>query len=405
MEKFWGIFIMNEIIVAGVGTGALEHLTHEVSRAIKDADVIVSNSRFVKIIPDGKKFIELTNIKETFTRIQDEQGKILILVSGDTGLYSLLPLVKNFFNDKNIKVLAGLSSLQILCAKSCEVWTDAKIFSGHGRELNIGEFLNTIEINQRTVLFCDKRFSPAWVCNELKSFDDVEVFIGSNLGSENEIFLCGNPIDFLDKNFPELSIIMIKNHAVFSIEKIHLRDYDFLREKDIVMTNENVRAVILSKLELKKDSILWDIGAGSGSISVSAAYESISMKIHAVEQNTKAVDLISRNVAKFHLHNIKIHEGLASEIIKNLPIPSHVFIGGSGGEMKQILEFITKLQSSVRIVIACVTLENFNQAYTLMKGMKNFETTQISVTSSRHLNDELTLMKANNPVIILCGDT
>ena len=395
---------MNEIIVAGVGTGLTQHLTTEVKNAINEADVVVLSSRFLHLIPNDKKIIILEDFNETFKKIRNESGNILILVSGDACLYSLLPLVKKFFADKNIKVLPGLSSLQILCARAGEVWNDAKILSGHGRELNTGNFLNIVERNKITILFCDKKNSPNYICDKLKSFDDIEIFIGSNLGNEGEIFLHGKPSEFLDKKFPELSIILIKNNAVYSLNKLHLRDCDFFREKDIVMTNENVRAVVLSKLELENDSIFWDIGAGSGSVSISAAHENLSLEVHSVEKNTQAVKLIAKNAAKFHLHNIKIHEGLASEIIKKLPEPTHIFIGGSGGEMQKIFNIITKLKSHVRVVTACVTLENFNQAYTIMKEQKNFEAVQISVTSSRPLNEELTLMKANNPVVIFSAD-
>ena len=397
--------MMNKITVAGVGTGSKAHLTPETQNAINEADVIVSNSRFVNLIPNDKKIIQLDNFNDTFTKIKNEAGKILILVSGDAGLYSLLPLVKKFFPDENIKVLPGLSSLQILCARACETWNDAEIFSGHGRELNVGAFLNTVERNKRTILFCDKVFSPQWACDKLKNFDDAEIFIGSNLGGENEIFLKGKPEDFLDKNFPELSIILIKNNDVYQFKKKHPGDKDFLRKNNIVMTNENVRAVILSKLELTENSVLWDIGAGSGSVSVCAANENLSMKVHAIEKNPDAANLVAENAGKFHLHNIQIHLGLASEIIKNLSAPTHVFIGGSGGELPKIFDALIQIKNSVRIVTACVTLENFNQAYNLMKNMKNFETTQISVTSSKILNGDLTLMKANNPVVILCAQT
>lgn len=395
---------MNDITVAGAGTGSLQHLTQEVMNAINKADVVVLSARFLHLITNDKKIIILEDFNETFKKIQNESRNILILVSGDACLYSLLPLVKKFFADKNIKVLPGLSSLQILCAKAGEVWNDAKILSGHGRELNTGNFLNIVERNKITIVFCDKKNSPDYICDKLKDFSDIEIFIGSNLGSEDEIFLHGRPSEFLDKKFPELSIILIKNNAVYSLNKLHLRDCNFFREKEIVMTNENVRAVILSKLELKKDSIFWDIGAGSGSVSISAAYENLSIEVHAIEKNSQAVKLIAKNSAKFHIHNIKIYEGLASGIIKNLPAPTHIFIGGSGGEMQKIFNIITKLKSPVRVVTACVTLENFSQAYSIMKRQKNFEATQISVTSSRPLNEELTLMKANNPVVILSAD-
>ena len=358
---------MNEITIAGAGSGSALHLTPEVKNAINEADVIALNSRFLGIIPKDKKIIQLEDFNGTFKKIQNETGNILILVSGDSCLYSLLPLAKKFFVDKTIKVLPGLSSLQILCARAGELWNDAKILSGHGRELNIGIFLNIIERNEKVIIFCDKKNSPGFICDKLKNFSNIEVFIGSNLGGEGEIFLHGKPSEFLGKNFPELSIILIKNRDVYSFNKLYPRDCDFLREKDIVMTNENVRAAILAKLELNTNSLFWDIGAGSGSVSVAAANQNLFMEVHAIEKNPKACDLIKRNTAKFHLHNIQIHQGMAGEIIKSLPVPTHIFIGGSGGELKNIFTTIKNIKSHVRVVTACVTLENFHQAYELMK--------------------------------------
>ena len=395
---------MNEITIAGAGSGSALHLTPEVKNTINSSDVVVSNPRFLDLIPKDKKIILLDDFNGTFNKIQNETGKILILVSGDSGLYSLLPLVKKFFADKNIKVLPGLSSLQILCARAGEAWNDTKILSGHGRELNVGIFLNIIERNEKVIIFCDKKNSPDFICDKLKNFSNIEVFIGSNLAGKDEFFLQGRASEFVDKNFPALSIILIKNHDVYSFNKFYPMDCDFLREKDIVMTNENVRAAILAKLELNTNSLFWDIGAGSGSVSVAAANQNLFMEVHAIEKNPKACDLIKRNTAKFHLHNIQIHQGMAGKIIKSLPVPTHIFIGGSGGELKNIFTTVKKLKGHVRVVTACVTLENFHQAYELMKDAGNFEFTQISVTSSHVLNGELTLMKANNPVTIFSAD-
>ena len=391
-----------EITVAGVGSGSSAHVTNQVIEAVINSDFIFANSRFKNLIPDFKNFIEIKNFNDAFSKIESLHGKILILVSGDSGVFSLLPLVKQYFQNEFIKVLPGISSLQIISSYASETWNDAKILSGHGRKLNSGKFLNSVERNRITILFCDKIISPKWACENLTCIPDIEVFIGENIGSENEKFFCGSPREFSDREFSELSIILVRNNNFYKPDKFYLRDSDFIREKNIVMTNENVRAVIISKLNFNDSGILWDIGAGSGSVCVSSGHQFPDSEIHAVESNHNAANLISRNISKFHLHNIKLHESKASEIIKTLPIPSHVFIGGSGGELTEILEYISNF--NVRVVAACVTLENFNKAYDFMKFMRNFEVVQISVTASKSLNQNLTLMKANNPVMILSAD-
>ena len=393
------------ITVAGVGTGSESHLTPEVKDAIKNSDLIFSSSRFQKLIPDEKKYFELKNFKDAFEKIAYENKRALILVSGDVGVYSLLPLVKKFFPDEKIKVLPGISSLQVICAEACELWNDAKILSGHGRELSSGKFLNAVERNRITILFCDKNISPQWACKELENFSEVEIFIGENLGSSDEKISHGKPCEFVNENFSAMSVVLVRNNDVYKPEKKFLRDKDFFREKNIVMTNENIRAAIISKLELKDASIFWDIGAGSGSISISIAHENPEIEIYSIEHKIEAVNLISKNAEKFHVHNIKILHGRAVDVIKNIPLPSHVFIGGSDGELTDILKFLQNLDNNIRIVTACVTLENFSAAYDIMKGMKNFEAVQISVTSSKSLTSELTLMSAKNPVMILSANT
>lgn len=393
---------MREIIIAGAGTGSDLHLTQEFQEALKKADVIFSHSRFINLIPESKKFFELKNFGEAFNIISHESGKILLIVSGDPGIFSLLALVKKRFAGENIRVIPGISALQIISAAAQESWHDAKIFSGHGRELDAGKFLNAVERNRVVILFCDRNISPEWACKNLECIKNLEIYIGENLGHPDEKIYHGSPENFSCKNFSSLSILLVKNNNIYIPEKIHLRDKDFIRSEKIVMTNESVRAVILSRLELNHNSVLWDIGAGSGSISISAAHENNDIEIHAVEYKHEAVNIIDSNAKKFHLHNIKIHEARALEAIKFLPAPSHVFIGGTDSELTGILEYLEAF--NVRVVVACVTLETFCAAYEILKRWKNFEAVQISANVSKYLSHDLTMIKANNPVMILSAN-
>ena len=393
---------MPEIIIAGAGLGSL---TPEVREAVSRAEVVCCSSRFLKLIPDGKRVIDLKNFAQAFSGIAQESGQVVILVSGDPGLYSLLPLVKRRFPRENITVLPGISSLQTLCARACESWSDAVILSGHGRSLRAGKFLNLVERNRLVVLFCDKNNSPQWACRKLLPLSGVDVVIGENLGSDSERVLFGRPDDFVNHESPELSLMLIRNNSPFVPENFHPRDSEFLRAPGIVMTNESVRSVILARLSLRKDSILWDIGAGTGSISVSAGLEFPECEIHAVEHKKEAAALIARNAENFHLHNIEIHNGRALEVIAGLPEPSHVFIGGSDGELAGIIEHVRFIHNRVRVVAACVTLETFSKACELLRDFANFEAVQILAASSKPLTPDATMMKANNPVMLLTGDT
>ncbi len=165
------------------------------------------------------------------------------------------------------------------------------------------------------------------------------------------------------------------------------------------MTHEAVRSVILGRLNLRRDSVLWDIGAGTGSISVCAGLEEPESEIHAVERKSEAVRVIARNAANFHLHNIDIHEGRALDVMWSLPEPSHVFIGGHDGELAGILSRLH--WKSARVVIACVTLDTLTTAYAFLKNWRDFEAVQVSITTSKLITNSSTLMTPKCPVTIL----
>lgn len=387
---------MREIVIAGAGLG---EFTPEVMRAVDGADVVFADSRFAGMIPAGKKVIDIRN----FSRLEGETGRIVVLVSGDPGVFSLLPVIRRNFPHENITVLPGISSLQAICARAGETWHDAAILSGHGRPLSPGIFLNTCERNRITILFCDRNISPSWACEKLACIPCAEVVIGSCLGGENERVLHGRPEDFAGCDFPELSIVLIRNNNPYTPVKF-LRDKDFLREPGIVMTNETVRAVIMSRIGLGNESVFWDIGAGSGSISITAGNIFPSADIHAVDFSPKSAGLISRNALRFHVHNITVHNSRALDVIDTLPAPTHIFIGGSGGELSGILAHISAMSQPVRVVIACVTLETLTEAYGILHSWEDFEAVQISASTSKPLAPSLTMMKAVNPVTILSAE-
>ena len=388
--------MMREIVIAGAGAGSL---TQEVRDAISRAGCVCASQRFMTLIPPGRRFIPLTNFAEAFAEIEREPGQVVILVSGDPGLYSLLPLVKRHFPRKSITVLPGVSSLQVLCARVRESWSDAVIVSAHGRTLNFGRFLNLVERNRLVALFCDGLNSPRCVCEKLAGLHGVDVVIGENLGSESESILTGRPADFVKHDSPALSLMLVRNASPFVPVNVHPRDSEFVRAEGVVMTHEAVRSVILGRLNLRRDSVLWDIGAGTGSISVCAGLEKPESEIHAVERKPEAVRVIARNAERFHLHNINIHESRALDVMGSLPEPSHVFIGGHDGELAGILSHLKgKL---ARVVIACVTLDTLTTAYALLKNWHDFEALQVSVSTSKLLTNESILMAAKSPVTIL----
>ena len=389
------------LTIVGAGTG---EITRSAREAIRESDIIFAHERFRDLVPKNKNFVLLKDFDSVFDMIESEPGNKLILVSGDPGLYSLLSLVKKRFSD--FRVIPGISSLQAICAYACESWQDAKILSGHGRELKLYKFLNTLERNRINILLCDEVISPEWVCENLAYFDDIDIFIGERLGTPDEKFYSGTSLELYEREnkYKSPAIVLIRNNKPYNPLNNRPSDKNFLRKPEVHMTNENIRAIILDKLAINNYSVLWDIGAGSGSISVSAAHEFPFSEIHAIEYKNDAANLIYENAKKFHVHNVEVHKGRALNIIKTLSSPSHIFIGGHDGELTGILEYISRMHHTFRLVIECVTLETLCTAFDFMKKCRNFEALQVMINTSKSVADSLTLMKAHSPVNILSAD-
>jgi len=413
---------MRRIIVIGAGPGAEEFLTLEAVNALKNADVIVAAARHVNLAEkfknDKANIIELKNFKEAFNEIKNlaENKLIIILVSGDTGIYSLLPLIKKNFADYNISVIPGISSLQSLCAAAGEMWHDAVILSGHGRPLSPQKFLNTVERNKSVLLFCGDDHSPNWAVDLIKnSAGDLasrtEIIIGERLSYQDECITRIKPdIYNEDKIFDILSLVLIKNNSPWEAPAGRLKDIDFERGDKVPMTREEVRTIILDKLNLNNNSVFIDIGAGTGSISCAAALEFPECEVHAIEFDESALQVINKNLIKFRAHNIKVHAGKAlsvlNKILPGLNNNLNIFIGGSGGELGEIIKLLESLEQPVRLVISSVTLDTLSDAVNILLNnnkWKNFEAVQAAISFSRPLGKSL-LMSARNPVFILSVD-
>jgi precorrin-6Y C5,15-methyltransferase (decarboxylating) len=176
------------------------------------------------------------------------------------------------------------------------------------------------------------------------------------------------------------------------------------RPREGLITKQEVRAVSLAKMHLIDDSILWDIGAGSGAISIEASFLIRKGHIYAIEKNDTDVALIKKNIRKFQVPNVEVVHTFAPDNLSKLPAPTAVFVGGSGGRMEEILDIVSqRLKPGGRVVINIVALENLNTAVNTLKA-RGFVTdvTQINVARSTSVM-ELTRFEALNPVFVVTG--
>ena len=243
---------------------------------------------------------------------------------------------------------------------------------------------------------------PAWLSRIMLDYqlDDVTVCAGANLSYEDEILASGTPAEMVKKEFPSLCVAMIKNPSPRQIVRpCFLSDEDFERDKT-PMTKEEIRILILHKMKLHPDDVVWDVGAGTGSVSIECARQVPFGTVHSVERSETAVKLIYKNKEKFSADNLTVYEGDAAETVAKLPEPDKVFIGGSGKEMSQILETIAAFPKKIKVVISAVTIETIAETNELLgKYAPDFDVIQATVGRGRKIGS-YHIMDTNNPVMI-----
>ena len=241
------------------------------------------------------------------------------------------------------------------------------------------------------------------LCGKLVQYgmEHVEIALGERLSYPEERILRGYPADFLETEHDPLAVVLCKNEKPISRVTHGMPDEAFLREK-APMTKEEIREVSICKLHLGRDSIIYDVGAGSGSLSVEMAQVSYEGKVYAVEKNPDAVELLQKNRCRFGVDNLEIIEGYAPEALEHLPTPTHVFIGGSSGNLKEICMLLLRKNPRVRMVMNAITLETVSEALQVLKELdvKQPEIVQMTVARSREVG-RYHMMMGQNPVYII----
>lgn len=406
------------IIIAGIGPGNLECMTRETLRAIEQADCLIGAGRMLKErCRPGQGSCEAIAPEKIVSFMQEHPGyqRYTALMSGDTGFFSgtkkLLESLAQHDLDQNVKVLPGLSSLSVLCSRLKTSYEDVRMVSLHGRETDIAKELRTYP---RVFTLVGGEDGIARLCTTLTEagLGDTRIHVGERLSYEDEKITSGICRELKDHTFHSLSAALLEREESCGLQKDWpivtpgLPDSAFLRgegEKGIIpMTKSEIRALCLSKLQLSGDSVCWDIGAGSGSVAIEMARLACKGHVYAIERDGKAIPLIRENQKKLlFTNNLTVIEGIAPKACCDLPAPTHAFIGGSTGNMNEILQLLLEKNAHVRIVAAAVSLETIAE---LTQCMKSFSFTETEVTAVNISTDRKAgayhLMNARNPVFI-----
>lgn len=409
-----------QILLAGIGMGHKSSMTVEVQNAIREADILLGAER---MIVDYEPRVEkkpyylakqiVPYIKEMLR--QKEVQKIIILFSGDSGFYSgckkLICALNQEITDGSIeavlRVLPGISSISYLAACLGESYQDGVITSIHGKDTTHprwkSEVLEAVCANEKVFLLLsgsqDVKKLGALLTEA--NMEHCEIYLGYRLSYPDQWIQKRTPEECMELEEVGLYTCMIKNpYPVRKRLSYGTADSEFLRDA-VPMTKEEVREVSISKLKLHEQAVVYDVGSGSGSVAVEIAGISHNIQVYAIERKPEAVSLIRKNQEKFHAYNMDIIEAYAPDGLESLPVPTHAFLGGTGGKLKEILDCLYRKNSHMRIVINAVTLETISEIREVLAHFPVTDESMIQLQVSRTRKaGSYHLIQAENPVWI-----
>ena len=390
-----------EFVLIGAGMGCEALLTAQAREEIARADIVLTTPRLADGL-SGIRDIEAVPLTKLTERACACEGRIAILLSGDTGFFSAAKsLAAKLRAHGRVRILPGMSSLQVFCAKLGTSYDDAVLLSMHGRE---GGLLGAVSCHRKVFALTGGKFRADALCAVLADagLNHVRVHVGENLGAVDERMVSGSPEELSRLNFADLSVMLVENDCPAEISR-PLRDSDFVRG-EVPMTKQEVRWLACDLLAVHPADTVYDIGAGTGSVSMELARRANRGQVFAVECKQDALELIARNRVQTGNYHVTAVAAKAPEGLDILPAPDCAFIGGSRGNLPDIVRALLEKNPSVRMVISAIALETVHAAMQALSdaGIQP-EISCVQVSRARAVGS-YHMMTAQNPVYLIGGN-
>lgn len=395
------------VTLIGMGSGQPENLTLQGLATLRQADLILGARRLLAVLPAGctENRAAAYRPDEVAELLQTSGAENAVLVySGDTGFYSGASSMMEKLEALGVRarVLPGLSSIQLLAAALGRPWQRWNLVSAHGRTCDpVAECMQ----GRPTFFLTGGSEDPATLCAQLaaEGFGDVQGVVGQCLGTPEEKLFRGSVKELAAGRFNSLSVLLVEAAEVLPRRAPGLPDEAFERG-DVPMTKQEVRAAVLAKLAVRPEDILWDVGAGTGSVSVELALAAPRGRVYAVECRPEGCALIKANREKFRTRNLVLVEGLAPAALSDLPAPDAVFIGGSKGSLAAIVDAALDKNPDARICVSAIALETLSAAVAALTARgRTVQVSQLAVSRAKAVGG-LHLMMAQNPIYLITGE-
>lgn len=403
-EKY-GFRDPRKITLIGVGPGTGKCLTAEAREAIESADVLIGAERMLKVAEDvGVERHEEYRAEKIheFIQMNSRYRRVAILLSGDTGFYSGAASLKEELKEYDVTVLPGISSVSCMAARIGVGLEGVPLLSIHWRSCN---YLDYLREYGRIFLLVSSGKEIRSVLTRLCKYGwkQARVYVGSRLSYPKERIVQGlaERLAKAETEWDGLSVIYIELPRHRRPEPSDAKDEEFIRGK-VPMTKSEVRSVILSRMAPAKDAVIYDVGAGTGSVSIQLAKKAIDGTVYAVEKNPEGLSLIHKNKVHFHVSNIRPVHGEAPEALRDLPAPDLAFVGGSGGSLRPILETIWEKNPAARVVVSAITINTVAECMACMQAFSDHpaQILQVQVSKGKKAG-HYQMMEGQNPVYIV----
>lgn len=397
------------IFIAGYGPGDKGYVISDLNKIIDESDAVFGAKRLIENIDVKNKYplYMPDDILDVLKKDKDIK-KALILYTGDCSFYSgaskMISAIKEKMPDTVIKVIPGISSVSYLCAAVNETYDDAVLFSIHGRNdvFRLNELIDHIKYNRKTFVLLSGDEDLRNVAGLVdKNEPDCRFIIGKDLSYKDEKIIDLNVKQAKAYDEGGILTLLVINEKAKKRPVINLLgDDSFIRDK-VPMTKECIRNESIIRLNICCGDIIYDIGGGTGSVAISIASLHPSLRVYTFEHKKEAYELIKRNIEGLDTPNVIPVLGEAPDILKDYPLPDRVFIGGSGGRLKDIIKELKARKTGIRYVVNAVSLETIAETQDLIKksDAKDVDITQIACSNIKKIGEH-NLMQSENPVMI-----
>ena len=419
------------LLLVGMGMGR-DDLSPKVLQWLERAEVLAGGKRHLDSFPEfrGEKVPLASTLEKFFERLDhiSRERRTAVLSSGDPFYFGLGRRLVKALGKERIIAFPNITSVQALFARLGEGWENARVLSIHGgsRSPQPADWLCAVRSSPKLVLFTDPQHHPGWIAQQLLDAGMAErsLIVAEDLGLPTENIEHLSLEETRSRSFSPLNLVVITavdpaldpgnragtagwkactpSMASQSFPIFGLPESAFEHEAGMI-TKMEVRAVVLAHLQLKPGLILWDLGAGSGSVSIEAARLVPLQQVVAVEKNRDRCEALRQNVKNLGGPEVQVFCGSAGDVIDQLPEdPDRVFIGGSGEELQGLLERVAgRLRPGGRVVQTVVSLDTLGTVRSFWRG-KPFEisVTQLQVNRSTAISESLRF-EALNPIFVV----